>query len=51
MLKLLEFFLRCLLVMLLVLGGRLDTSLQVLTDEQNLAKLVVDIPGLDLRPC
>jgi hypothetical protein len=48
--KLLKLLLRSLLVMLLVFGSRLDTTLHVLADEQDLAVLIVQVFWLDFDP-
>jgi len=50
MFKLLNLLLWSFLVMLLVLGGRLDATLQLLSDEQNLAVLIVQVLRLDFDP-
>ena len=50
MFKLLNLLLWSLLVMLLVLGSRLDAALHLLADEQDLAVLVVQVFWLDFDP-
>ena len=50
MFKLLNLFLWSLLVMLLVLGSRLNATLHLLADEQDLAVLVVQVLRLDFDP-
>jgi len=51
MLKLLKLLLRRLLVVLLILCCRLDATIELLANEQDLTVFVVDVLGLDLRPC
>jgi len=50
MLKLLNLFLWCLLVVFLILRRRLGTFAHVLADKENLAVFVVQVLRLDLRP-
>jgi hypothetical protein len=50
-LELLELLLRCLLVVLLILRSGLGTCLELLTNKQDLAVLVIDVLGLDFGPC
>lgn len=48
MLKLFQLLLRCLFIVLLILLRRLNRRIDFLTDEQNLAVLVVEVLWLDL---
>lgn len=49
-LELLDFFLRCLLVMLLILLGGLNSFVDVLANKKDLAVWIVEVFGLDLAP-
>jgi hypothetical protein len=49
-LKLLEFFFWCLLVVFLIFGRRFNALFEALTNKQYLAILVVNIFWLDLTP-
>jgi hypothetical protein len=50
MLELLELFLWCLLVVLLILCRWLNALIKVFTNEQDLTVLVIDILGFNLSP-
>jgi hypothetical protein len=50
-LKLLKLFLRCFFIVLLIFGGGFGACFEFFTNEQDLTVLVVDVLGLDLRPC
>ena len=49
-LELLYLLLRCFLIVLLILLGRLNSLVEVLTYEQNLAVFIIEIFQLDFGP-